>query len=169
MVKIGLVLVGFRRRRIRRAKTTINLDRFKSFFGSTAAVVAIGKQAFGLALLPFDLGLIEFFLVVLLVLLPLPPRVILLVFVVDCCFRHSHVYGGGCQFLLCFVVVSAGGGLESDTRRITTGADWSHAGADYGVGFFLESDWSRITDDGGGLWSWIFFGVGLVLDGGGFI
>ena len=146
MVKIGLVLVGFRRRRIRRAKTTINLDRFKSFFGSTAAVVAIGKQAFGLALLPFDLGLIEFFLVVLLVLLPLPPRVILLVFVVDCCFRHSHVYGGGCQFLLCFVVVSAG-------------ADWSRIRVELprgriGVGF----------QHGGGLWTRIFFGVGLESD-----
>ena len=41
MLKIGLVLVGFRRRRIRRAKTTPNLDRFKTFFGYTAAVIAM--------------------------------------------------------------------------------------------------------------------------------
>jgi hypothetical protein len=41
LLKIGLNLVGFTRRRIRRAKTTTNMKRFKSFFGSSPAVIAM--------------------------------------------------------------------------------------------------------------------------------
>jgi hypothetical protein len=41
LLKIGLNLVGFTRRRIRRAKTTTNMKRFKSFFGSSPGVIAM--------------------------------------------------------------------------------------------------------------------------------
>jgi hypothetical protein len=41
LLKIGLILVGFRSCRIRRAKTTTNMKQFKSFFGSSPGVVAM--------------------------------------------------------------------------------------------------------------------------------
>ena len=40
-LKIGLRLVGFKRRRIQRAQPATNIDRFKSFFGSSPRVIAM--------------------------------------------------------------------------------------------------------------------------------
>ena len=39
-MKIGLKLVGFKRQRIRRARTKTNVERFKGFFGASPAVYA---------------------------------------------------------------------------------------------------------------------------------
>ena len=40
IMKIGLLLVGFTRRRLRRAKKKTNLDRFRGHFGSNPNVIA---------------------------------------------------------------------------------------------------------------------------------
>jgi hypothetical protein len=41
LLKIGLKLVGFQKRRIRRAQKETNIARFKSFFGSSPGVIAM--------------------------------------------------------------------------------------------------------------------------------